>query len=49
MQGLNKPWYDDNIFLMCPHNNRERYGKEVEGSRLFPAIKTKYGFGDSVK
>ena len=35
-QGLNKPWHDDTIFVMCPHKclsnklQRKRYGKEIK-------------------
>ena len=48
-QGLMTP------YLLCPRINvcnklqRKQYWKEAEGSRLFLAIKTKNGLGDSVK
>ena len=53
-QGLNKPWHDDTIFVMCPHKFLQQVSEKGiwEGSRrimIVPRHKNKERFGVSVK
>ena len=49
MQGLNKPWHDDTIFVMCPHKFLQQSAEKAtrEGSRgmiIVPCHKNKESF-----
>ena len=49
MQGLNKPWHDDTIFVMCPHKFLQQVAEKAiwEGSRgimIVPRHKNKEWF-----